>query len=210
MKKTITILSALAITGSPALALNVVNHKTQNLQNICKPNKIASAKSNGVANYIVTQQVTDSHLYFQVRLNNSTYNGFPGFMNQIKILNFNWSIFFFQWIDDNDFSYLWFPDLSVYTQHGFFHDPMTWSNRLEDNLGHFGSWVHNKSTTAYKMVNGVNAPKYFKTFGQDAEKAYNTEVATGKIAGIMFNFGFTFIRDNYTVLQPNYAFIYNS
>ncbi len=203
MKKTITILSALAITGSPALALNVVNHKTQNSQNILHP---SIAKSNvTVNNDIVVQSVSSYHFYFQARLSNSTYNGFPGYLNQIDTTS---KTSFFQWLDDNNFGGD-FPNLNQYTQHGFFHDPMTWSNRLDEHMGHFGFWADNKTATAFNMLNGTNSYKYLSNFVDQAEKAYNQAAATGKVAGIMLNFGFLYSGGTYSVVQPNFVVIMN-
>ncbi len=210
MKKTITILSALAITGSPALALNVVNHKTQNFQNILHP---TIAKSNvTVNNDIVVQSVSSYQFYFQARLSNSTYNGLPGFMNQISVSSSTryWVIFLFQWLDDNDFDCGPFYDLNKYTDHGFFHDPMVWANRLEEHMGHFGYWYDDKTNTAFNMLTGTNSYKYFKNFGQYVVNTYNNGVATGKVAGIMLNFGFTWNDKNYYVIKPNCALIMNS
>ncbi len=209
MKKTITILSALAMTASPALALNVVNHKTQNLQNILNP---SISKSNvTVNNDIVVQSVSSYQFYFQARLNNSNYNGFPGFMSQISVSSSakNWVIFFFQWLDDNDFHCGPFYDLNKYTNHGFFHNPMIFSNRLEEHMGHFGFWLNDKSETAFNMLTGKNNYKYFASFGKYVVNTYNNGVATGKVAGIMLNFGFLY-GNGYTVLQPNCALIMNS
>ncbi len=203
MKKTITILSALAITGSPALALNIVNHKTQNFQNIIiNP---ATSKSNVVVNNnIIVQSVSCYHFYFQARLSNSTYNGFPGYLNQIDTTS---TQSFFQWLNDNNFGN-YFPDLNQFTQHGFFHDPMVWSNRLEEHMGHFGAFYDNKSATAYDMIHGTNYYKYLSNFVDQAEEAYNQAAATGKVAGIMINFGFLY-KSVYTVEKPNFVVIMN-
>ncbi len=205
MKKNLTILSALAITGSPVLALNVVNHKTQNLQTIL-PSSIA--KSNvTVNNDIVVQSVSSYHFYFQVRLGNSIYNGFPAYMRQIAVC-YNWPVFFFQWLDDNNFSNDYFPELNHYTKQGFWHAPMVWSNRFEEHMGHFGAWNQGKSCTAYDMLTGTNANKYLPNFETSAEETYNRAVATGRLAGIMLNFGFLY-ANGYTVEQPNFELIMN-
>ncbi len=207
MKK-ITILSALAITSSPVLALNVVSHKAQNFQNMLKP---TIAKSNGpVTNDIITQTATSYYFYFQARLNNSTYNGFPGFMSQIKAGR-NWGMYFFQWLDDDDFD-SYFPGLNDHTQHGFFHDPITWANRLETHMHHFGSWRTAYSETAYDMIHGKK-PKRLRYFGATVEAAYNQAAKAGNVTGIDMNFGFTFDvsanykHKSYTVIQPNYVIL---
>ncbi len=205
MKKTITILSALAMTGSPALALNVVSHKTQNFQTILKPATPTRVKPNVIVNNdIVVQSVSSYHFYFQARLSNSTYNGFPGYLNQIDTTS---TQSFIQWLNDNNFGGD-FPNLSQYTQHGFFHDPVPWSNRLEEHMGHFGAWYQSKADTAYNMINGINAYKYLSNFVDQAEEAYNKVAATGKVAGIMLNFGFLY-KSVYTVEKPNFALIMN-
>ncbi len=216
MKKTITILSALAITGSPALALNVVNYKTQNFQNILKRN---IAKSNGtVSNDIITQIATSDYFYFQARLSNSTYNGLPAFMSQIK-LDGSWPTYFFQWLDDDDFDTSYFPELNDHTQHGFFNDPITWANRLEKHMGHFGCWRADLSETALCMINGKDPHNYLGTFGPTIEAAYNQAAKAGNVTGIDLNFGFTYdVSSNnkkhsilsynyYTVEKPNYVIL---
>ncbi len=214
MKKIITILSTFAITGSPALALNAVNHKTQNFQNILKP---TIAKANGpVTNDIISQSVSSDYFYFQARLNNSTYNGFPAFMSQIK-QDGSWPKYFFQWLDDDDFStsYSWFPELKDHTQHGFFNDPIIWANRLEKHMGHFGSWETNLSETAHDMINGMDPNFYLDDFGSIVESAYKQAAQTGNVAGIDLNFGFTYdlkpyyASTKYKIAKPNYVIIMN-
>ncbi len=203
MKKTITILGALAIANSPALALNMASYQKQTIQNILKP---TIAKSNEtVTNDIIVQAVSSYHFYFQVRLSNSTYNGLPGYMNQIGSAG---KQFFFQWLDDNDFHYSDFPNLNLYTEHGF-HDPFLWSNRFEEHMGHFAGWTQGKSSTAKDMLNGVNGFKYLWTFIGDAEGAYIQDAKTGKVAGIDLNFGFTFSGGTYYVVKPNFVIIMN-
>ncbi len=195
------------MTCSPALALNVVNYKTQNFQTILKPE---IAKSNEtVSNDIIVQAVSSYHFYFQARLVNSTYNGFPGFMSQIKIEGFTWPFYLLQWLDDDDFSTTCFPQLKYHTQHGFYHDPMVWANRLEEHMGHFGGWLDDKSETAYHMITGSDPKHYLQDFGANVEKAYTQATKTGKVAGIMMNFGFTFDGTNYAVVKPNYDLMMN-
>ncbi len=210
MKKTITILSALAMTCSPALALNVVNHKTQNLQySILKATTNTKVKPNNVVNNdIVVQSVQRHQFYFQARLSNSTYNGFPAFMNQIVIhsplTQQAWGIFFFQWLDDNDFNGN-FPDLGDHTKQGFWHEPMVWANRLETHMGHFGSLFDSKTGTAWNMIGtGV----FWPTFGQNVENTYNKDAATGNVAGIELNFGFTY-TSTYHAVEPNFVITMN-
>ncbi len=212
MKKTITILSALAITGSPALALNAVNHKTQNLQNICKPTA-TKVTPNGVVNDVIDQLVSSYHFYFQVRLSNSAYNGFPAFMNQIAIdtqWQYPWPAFFFQWLDDNDFHKIGneFPDLSKHTTHGYYHIPLVYSNRMEEHMGHFGSMWDGKSSTMRCMIWSATT-SFWTTYSQNVETTYKKEAATGKVAGIMLNFGFSY-DGSYHAVNPNFAFIMNS
>ncbi len=219
MKKTITIFGVLALAGSSVLSLNALPYKTQNLQNILQS---TIAKSNvTVNNDIVTQIATSDYFYFQARLSNSTYNGFPGFMDQIAVFPYTieWALFFFQWLDDNNFStsqhYLiehHFPDLNKFTEHGFFHNPITWSNRLDEHMGHFGSWRDNKTDTAYNMIRGWDPNRYLIKFGSTVEGAYNQAAKTGKVAGIDLNFGFTYsVRTSnlYTVAKPNFVIIMN-
>ncbi len=212
MKKTITLLSALAMTCSPALALNVIKHKTQNFSNILKP---TLAKSNGsVTNDIITQIATSDYFYFQARLNNSAYNGFPAFMSQIKLDGY-WPLYFFQWLNDDNFSTSYFPELKDHTQHGFFHDPITWANRLETHMGHFGMWRTDKSETAYDMIYGVDPMNYLAKFLFMVEGAYNQAAKAGNVTGIDMNFGFTydvFSSQNfnyYNVVKPNYVILTN-
>ncbi len=203
MKKIITILGTISIAGSPALALNSVSYKTQNFQNILQP---TIAKSNGsVNNDIIVQSVSSYQFYFQARLSNSTYNGFPGFMNQIKVgpWPLSWPLYFFQWLDDDDFDTMFFPELQQHTAQGFFHDPMVWANRLEEHMDHFGAWYDYKSNTAHNMISGKNAASSWKGFGKHVVSTYNNAAATGNVAGIMLNFGFTYDGSKYSVVKPN-------
>ncbi len=207
MKKTITILGALAIAGSPALASSVVPYKTQNFQNILQPTK---AQSN-VTNDIISQSVSSDYFYFQARLSASTYNGFTGFINQIDFPGkkpINWAICLFQWLDDNDFHNSVFPNLNNYTAHGYWHEPITWSNRLEEHMGHFGDWLEDKSQTAYNMIQGTDE-YYLINFGNTVETAYKQAYKAGNATGIDMNFGFTYNGDTYTVKQPNYVILTN-
>ncbi len=206
MKKTITILSALAITGSPALALNLVQHKAQNFQNILKP--ILAKSNETVSNDIISQSVSSHYFYFQARLSNSTYNGFPAFMNQIKV-DGDWTAYFFQWLNDDDFNINWLPELKDHTQHGFFHNPVTSSNRLSEHMGHFGCWSSGVNETAYDMINGKDAQQYLTNFGSTVEAAYNQAAKAGNVTGIDLNFGFTYdvSYSGYIVKQPNYVIL---
>ncbi len=212
MKKTITILGALALAASPALALNVAPYTTQNFQNILQP---TIAKSNvTVNNNIVVQSVSSYQFYFQAQLSNSNYNGFSGFLGQItfKLSDYNkhaWPVYFFQWLDDNDFQTAFFPELNHHTQQGFFHNPIVWANRLEKNMSHFGSCLDDKSQTAYNMIINSDPKYYLENFGSNVEKTYIEDAKTGKVAGIDLNFGFTYHRGHYSVVQPNFVIIMN-
>ena len=75
-------------------------------------------------------------------------------------------------------------------------------------MGHFGSWSQTKTETAFSMVIGTNYHKYLVNFVYQAGKAYIQAAATGKVAGIMINFGFLY-KSVYTVEKPNFVVIMN-
>ncbi len=197
------------MTGSPALALNVVSHKTQNFFNILIPTKVQPNVVNNISTYLVTSD----YFYFQAQLTNSASNGFPAFLNQISV-DGSYSSYFFQWLDDDDFNTdFWFPELKDHTQHGFFNDPITWSSRLEEHMGHFGNWMDALTATAHHMIHGKNPQYIQKPFWINAENAYNQVAKAGNVTGIDLNFGFTYDvsannkHSSYTVMKPNYVIL---
>ncbi len=208
MKKTITIFGVLAIASAPTLALNITPHKIQNLQNILKQ---TATKTNGaVNNQIVVQALSSEHFKFEMILGNSTYNGFPGFMNQLVISHSyqgrGWGAFFFQWLDDDDFHTGPFPELNSHTAHGFFHDPLVWGNRLENHMGHFGGLFDDKSDTAWDMIyEYLN----WNPFGKNVENTYNKDASSGKVAGISFEFAFSYDGNQYFAANPTFNVIMN-
>ncbi len=190
MNKIITIFGTLAIATSPILAVNMNPHKVSNILIFLHEKSLK-----GLTNSINVKDASDTAFIFEVTLSNSTYNGFSGFINQIDTIMSAYSgrgfpAYFFQWLDDNDFSSS-FPNLSKHTQQGFFHDPMKWSNRLETGMGHFGSFVQTKSQTAWSMFSGYGFSAW-QTFGQHVEDRWKAEIPSGKVAGIEFDFNFVY------------------
>ena len=206
MKKTITVLGAIAIAGSPVLVLSVAPYRNQNLQNILQ----VTANPNIVVNNdIIVQAVKKSQFNFEVHLSNSTYNGFPGFMSQISIQSIwpqrEWGIFFFQWLNDNSFKGD-FPNLQQYTKKGFYHEPFAKAKRLEAYMGHFGNPFDNKTGAAWSMV---WAGTFWKTFGNNVESTYKKDATTGKLAGVKFNFSFSYANDVYGAKKPSFKVVMN-
>ncbi len=207
MKKILTMLGALAIASTPTIALkNIVLNKTQNLQNI-----LTKSSYTAVTNSIELLDHTDYELSFVVRLSNSDYNGFSGFLDQISFklsdLDYHaWPIYLLQWLDDDDFDHP-MPGLNSHTKHGFFHYPLVFSQRFETNMGHFGSWLDDKSSTAFKMASSYGL---WGTFGQTVDNQWNTDRAHSvPLLGIQFTFGFMYdtIKDNYSSTTPIFRII---
>ncbi len=180
---------ALTVASTPTIALqNLLPHKTLNLQNIL------SKTNDGFPNSISVSEDNYHQFYFFVTLSNSDYNGFSGFLDQIvfKLSDYNyhaWPLYFFQWLDDDDFHSGPMPALNSHTAHGFFHYPFAWSNRLEEHMGHFGCIWDDKSDTAYHM--SINYGLW-GTFGQNVDNQYKAAVAAHKAVGIYLNFAFFF------------------
>ncbi len=212
MKKTLTVLSALAITASPAIALNATAHRTQNLQNILT--KVSSKASTVVDNHIVTDGVSNKDFGFTVYLSNSIYNGFSGFLDQIafKLSDYNyhaWPLLFFQWLDDDDFNHP-MPGLNDHLKHGFFHWPIGFGDRLETLMSGFGSMWQDKSDTAYHMSTSYGE---WGTFGQNVDNAWNAAVAKQTVAGISLDFSFHYEEPDgsgYWNDPPSFNLILNS
>ncbi len=203
MKKVITILQALAITVTPALSLHAFLNKTQNLKNVVT--KISHPEYNDITD------IHDTSYYFEftVYLTSSDYNGFSGFLDQIvfKLSDDNyhaWPLYFFQWLDDDDFQSGPMPELKQHTAQGFFNDPITWASRLENHMGHFGSYLDDKSDTAYHM--SINYGLW-GTFGQNVDNQWNADRAAKKpLIGIHFNFAFTYDGNNgYKTKEPFFS-----
>ncbi len=204
MKKIITILGALTVASSPSIALkNIIPHKTQNLNNILP------SKSNWEDNNISVGIDNRSEFKFSVHLTNGAYNGFSGFLDQISFslseYNYHaWPIYLFQWLDDDDFDNI-FPGLNDHTKHGFFHYPVVFSNRLEEHMGHFGSFFDDKSDTAFHMSTSWGQ---WGTFGQTVDNKWNADRAASKpLIGINFNFEFTYKYDYYTTEAPSFQIL---
>ncbi len=206
MKKMITVFGVLALAISPTTVLrNIVSNKKQNFVNVIKKT------NNGVDNAISVNEVSRYQFKFSVTLSSSDYNGFTGFLDQIVFnlsdYNFHaWPIYLFQWLDDDDFHTGPFPELKQHTAHGFFNDPITWANRLENHMGHFGSWWKDKSDTAFDMASSWGQ---WGTFGQNIDNTYNNAVATHKALGIIFNFGFKWSQNLFHTYQPSFSIITN-
>ncbi len=154
--------------------------------NLSLQNKLSN-KTDPVTNQIAVQLSTTGNFAFYVELSNSSYNGFPGFINQIKTgaKGFNVAHFFFQWLDDNNFKTSdHFPDLSQNTKAGYYHWPFVFTTRLETHMGYFGPLTYSESQVADKMIYDVN-----DSFITSAENAYNH---ASNPNGIIFAFDFTY------------------
>ncbi len=208
MKKIITVFGALTVASTPTIALQrITMHKTQNLQNVIT--KISNSENNNIT------VINDSDYFFNfnVYLTSSDYNGFSGFLDQIvfKLSDYNyhaWPIYLFQWLDDDDFHSGPMPELKQHTAQGYFHDPITWSSRLEEHMGDFGSWTDDKSDTAYHM--SINYGKW-GSFGQTVDNEWNADRAASKpLIGINFKFMFAYdflVRDQYETFPPSFKII---
>ena len=207
MKKMLTMIGVLAVASTPTIGLkNIVINKTQNLQNI-----LTKSSYTAVTNSIELLDHTDYKLSFVVRLSNSDYNGFSGFLDQIsfKLSDFDyhaWPIYLLQWLDDDDFGHP-MPGLNSHTKHGFFHYPFVFSQRFETNMGHFGSWLDDKSSTAFKMASSYGL---WGTFGQTVDNQWNTDRAHSvPLLGIQFTLGFMYdtIKTSYSSTTPIFRII---
>ena len=184
LQKTIISL-ALASIVTPGVSQmpNVINQTIKNIQTTkSKPN-------GGVQNAFIMKVIQDHELKFSVTLGNSTYNGFPAWINQIchNPSACQVGVFFFQWLNDNDFTRAenWFPNLNSFTAHGFWHDPFVWSTRLQTHMGHFGPWSFDYSQTCYGMIHKIITNDFMVA----AQSAYQKVVNP---AGMQFNFDFSF------------------
>ncbi len=182
---------ALSTLVSPgAMQMTSFTNQAIKASNI-KQASLFKSKTNAVTNQFIVHLAQSYHWQFSVQLSNSTYNGFPGFMDQIQIpapvYNIHMRQFFFQWLDDNDFScqYHW-PDLnwSTGTKYGNWHYPFVFGTRLETHMGHFGPWSFGFSETADDATKSIT-----DSFLTAAENAYKSAVNP---AGILFNFNWTF------------------
>ena len=206
MKKIITILGALTVASTPTIVLKNINpHKTQNLHNVI------TKTSNGISNAISVSTDSRTEFRFSITLGKNNYNGFSGFMNQItfKLSDYDyhaWPLYFFQWLDDNDFENAPFPNLNLHTKQGFFHDPFVWANRLENHMGHFGSPLDDKSDTAYNMSICWGQ---WGTFGQTVDNKWSADGALPQVTGIYFyfSFGFDEQHDIYTTNDPSFKLL---
>ncbi len=152
---------------------------------------INSAPNGGVPSGWTLYEQTDYNLKFMVTLGNSTYNGFPGFINQIIPDGRGIRYYFFQWLNDNEFNTSWkskFPNLNEYTRSGFWHWPFTSSQRFETIMHSFGPWYDTTSETAKEMIFDIS-----DSFLTGAENAYKN---TTNPAGIEFNFSFHCTNDS--------------
>ena len=208
MKKILNMLGVLTLASTPTIALkNIIPHQTPNLQNILTKSSYAT-----VNNSIELLDHTDYKLSFVVRLSNSDYNGFSGFLDQItfSLSEYDyhaWPIYLLQWLDDDDFDSPPMPMLTLHTKHGFYHYPLVWSNRFEEHMGHFGSWLDDKSYTAFKMASSYGL---WGTFGQTVDNQWNTDRAHSvPLLGIQFTLGFMYdsIKHNYSTTTPIFRII---
>ncbi len=195
MKKIITILGALTVASTPTIVLkNIAPHQTQNLL------KAVTKKSNWEYNNISVSQATDYYFKFTAYLTNGSYNGFSGFLDQIcfNLSDYNyhaWPLYFFQWLDDDDFHSGPMPGLNHHTMHGFWNRPLPYDQRLETYMGHFGSYTDDKSDTAYNMSTCWGQ---WGTFGQNVDNQWKADCAAKKpLVGVRFNFGFRYSQNQF-------------
>ncbi len=205
MTKIITILGALTVASTNTIAFrDIAPYQTKNLQSVL-------AKSNDdVPNYIFVAYNERWEFKFWVHLNNSDYNGFSGFLDQISfnLSDFNWHawpIYLFQWLDDDDF-YHPMPGLNDHTKHGFFHWPFPYDIRLETFMAHFGAKSDDKSHTAFHMASSWGT---WGSFGQNVDNQWNAAVAAHKALGITFHFDFEWYADyqGYVTIPPTFTII---
>ncbi len=208
MNKIFTVLGALTIASAPIISLNVGANKTQKLTNTLKP---ASKKAvGGVSNSFFDICATDNDLIFSLTLSNDINYGFTGFLDEISfnLSDYNyhaWPIYFFQWLDDDDFNAGTFPELSNHTKHGFYNWPFAFNYRFETIMGHFGSFWDDKTDTAFKTFTSYGK---WGSFGQSVDNAYNKAFAAHQAAGIGFYFAFHY-DSGYSVKRLGYS-IYQS
>ncbi len=191
------------MASSPTIVLrNIAPHKTQNLHNV------VTKKSNETTNQIIDTKQTRYNFNFIVTLTNSDYNGFSGFLDQISFslseYNYHaWPLYLFQWLDDDDFHSGPMPALHSHTKHGFFHWTFVFSQRFENDMGHFGDFYQDKSDTIYDM--SINYGLW-GTFGQNVDNQWNADRAASKpLIGITFHFGFTWAKDfGYKTVAPSF------
>ena len=148
---------------------------------------IKSKLNGGVQNAFIMKVIQGHELKFSVNLGNSTYNGFPAWINQIchNPSACTVSLFFFQWLNDNDFDINEFPNLNSFTDHGFWHEPFVFSTRFQTHMGHFGPWSFPYSETCHGMVDKIITNNFMVA----AQSAYQNAVDP---AGIQFSFDFGF------------------
>ncbi len=209
MIKILNIVGILLLVGSSTtLAMNKSPFNAQAEINF-KSNSQQTTYYSGIVDYVDTSY----HLQFAVTLGDSTYNGFPGWINQIVVdktykgKNNAYAIFFFQYLNDNEFGSapsrnFTFPDLNSYTAHGFWHWPLSSDNRLEEYMGHFGPWSYTYEDTVYSMIWDIS-----NGFMQGAESAYqNAQNPTG--IRFNFNFGFQSHDAGFVATFPDYGHSY--
>ncbi len=202
MKKIINIFAALTVMNAYHVLKNIASDKTQNL--------VINKTSNGGPNGMWFTKDTSDQFWFSVYLTNSDYNGFSGFLDQISFSlsddNYHaWPLYFFQWLDDDDFHSGPMPALNSHTKHGFFHWPLPFTERFETNMGHFGSWTDDKSDTAYHM--SINYGLW-GTFGQNVDNQWNADRAASKaLIGVQFDFAFDYYGTTYETDPPDFDII---
>ncbi len=208
MKKIITMIGALALAGSSSVGL--LHLKNFNSENLKLTTQKPVSRSN-IYNHMVFNNVTSNVLDFNVTLSNGTYCGFWGFLQQINPYNsaygaFSWGMFFFQWLDDNDFHYTDFPDLNYNTLHGFWNRPFLYSNRFEEHMGHFGGFLDDKSDTARFSIHAYWS---WATMASNATNDWKAACASQKPpAAITFDFYFTYTGGKYSAATPTFHLVY--
>ncbi len=199
MFKILNFIGSLWLSVSPVLALNIISSSKKSyllFQKKSRPN---------IDNNIVTYHSSENHLQWTIMLSSSTYNGFPGYMSQILAqrtfsnLDYGYAIFFFQWLNDNRFGSYYFPDLSKWTQHGFYHWPFLEDNSLQSHIGTFRE-KFTYTQIAFQMI--FNISNYFM---ECAEHDYT--VARGKV-GISFSFNFGYENNSYVDYGHSYKILY--
>ncbi len=210
MKKTITLIAAFSLAGTSSAALS--HFKSLFTTNVLIAKSLKTTSNSNVGNVITDYLKTSAILKLGVTLSNSDYNGFQGFLDQIDTIsmdysNHGWAMYFFQWLDDDNFSSE-FPGLNHHTQQGFWHWPFTSSGKLENYMQNFGLWYDGVSDVAKQMLYSYGS---WRPFGQHVEDRWNAQTPSGKVTGIKFTFNFSYDvnHDSYhTDTPPAFQILY--
>ncbi len=185
MLKILNVIGVLCLSSSPVLALKstVSYNKTQSI----------IPKSSNISNAFITWEYSPTVLKWKITLSNSIYDGFSGFMQRVSAtksfhgVNYGYALFFFQWLNNNNFG-SWFPDLTNYpTKQGYFYNPFSSSERLDQHFFNFAGGAKDPNFTTFYMIFAIS--NYFM------ECAYHDYTVARGAAGIQFFFEFGINKD---------------